>query len=644
MRHPFHLHLPRPGPGPGPAKATPPPDPSDGPGRLGNMLAPDEFDDTWGDHARFDGTCATVMRLDRYPDSAYPGWLEAATTQQEDIDIVVHVEPMETTVAEGHLMRDQGRLEGARYHEEDKGGAVADTNRTRVIERISRLRQRLARDERVFAVTTYIVHYARTRGLLEERVSAMEKALGRCHAGTTRLLLDVARGLRCTFPSAEVRGDYGEPLSGESVMTLALFGTPSFTMEDGYWLGINRCDGSFVIHDPFGRRPDGRRVFENFNGIIGAKSGGGKTQTIKTFTFRALELDIDIVQLDFESEYEWMAREIGGQIIRLSPSSPHSINPLDIPHGTGDRADLTEKDDIAGDTRDAFANHIQTVQSFLDILLGEERDGRPIGLTKTEQSMLDDALIATYEEFGITADPATHDKRRDEMPVMADLRLTLERLYPGCDLAVRMKRFATGGLVGLFGSHTTVDETVGYTVIGLRDLHKDFWPAAMSLVSTWVWGLAYRDRTRNRLFIADEMQKLSRHPAGSAIIMSFAEGGRKYGYGIVGATQDIAALAGTEAGRSLLVNASWKLLMKQEPAGANALVEEDIISAEQGGYLEGCDQGQGVFIAQDPAVRQYQQVVPIYIQPSNHMQPYLSSDHADVGVAEHARAAHPVGA
>jgi len=613
--------------------------PAEGPGRLGNMLAPDEFDDTPGDHARFDGACAAVMRLDRYPDSAYPGWFEAATTQQEDIDIVVYVAPMETDIAEGHLMRDQGRLEGARYHDEDKGGAVANTGRNRVIERISRLRQRLARDERVFTVTTYIVHYARTRGLLEERVAAMEKALGRCHAGTTRLLLDTARGLRCTFPSAQVHGDYGEPLSGESVMTLALFGTPSFTMEDGYWLGINRCDGSFIVHHPFARRPDGRRVFENFNGIIGAKSGGGKTQTIKTFTFRALELDIDIVQLDFENEYERMARAIGGQIIRLSAASPHRINPLDIPHGSGSRDDRTAQDDVAGDARDAFANHIQTVQSFLAVLLGDEKDGRPVGLTKTEESMLDDALIAMYKEFDIDEDPATHDKRPGQMPVLADLKRTLERLYPGCDLAVRLKRFATGGLKGLFGSHTSVDENNGYTVIGLRDLHRDYWPAAMSLVSSWVWGLAYRDRTRNRLFIADEMQKLSRHPAGSAIIMAFAEGGRKYGYGIVGASQDIAALAKTDAGRSLLVNGSWKLLMKQEPAGANALVEEDIISAEQGVYLEGCDQGQGLFIAQDPQVRQYQQVVPIYVQPSNHMQPYLSSDHADVGAAEQARAA-----
>jgi type IV secretory pathway VirB4 component len=82
--------------------------------------------------------------------------------------------------------------------------------------------------------------------------------------------------------------------------------------------------GSLIILDPFSAE------LENANAVVFAQSGAGKSYACKVQALRSLACGIAVAIVDPEDEYRRLCQMVGGQFVRLSPSSTQRLNPFDL--------------------------------------------------------------------------------------------------------------------------------------------------------------------------------------------------------------------------------------------------------------------------------------------------------------------------
>jgi len=154
---------------------------------------------------------------------------------------------------------------------------------------------------------------------------------------------------------------------------------------------------------------------ENANMVVFAKSGAGKSFTVKLEALRSMMIGSDVLIIDPENEYQKLSDAVGGSYIRLSLNSDTRINPFDLPRVI----DSEEADD-------ALRANLVTLHGLLRLMLGGSQvtaAGQTMSaLTPAEEADLDQALIDTYARAGITSDPLTHNSLP---PTISDLYDTL---------------------------------------------------------------------------------------------------------------------------------------------------------------------------------------------------------------------------
>ena len=149
------------------------------------------------------------------------------------------------------------------------------------------------------------------------------------------------------------------------------------TSNQGILYGINRHNASLVLFDRF--------TMENYNSVIFAKSGSGKSFTTKLEILRSLMFDIDVIVIDPEREYEFLAEATGGRYFNISLTSEHHINPFDLP--------IPREDESPSDV---LRSNIISLVGLFRLMLG--------GLTPEEDSIVDRAISETYALKDITPD------------------------------------------------------------------------------------------------------------------------------------------------------------------------------------------------------------------------------------------------
>src|SRR5690606_15713818 len=277
--------------------------------------------------------------------------------------------------------------------------------------------------------------------------------------------------------------------------------------------GENVHNHSLVTFDPFGAE------HENANKVVFAKSGAGKSYACKVEALRALLLGIDYLVIDPEDEYGRICEAVGGQMVRLSGTSAHHINPFDLPTAADDEG------------RDPLAERVLALQGLLGVMLADP--GRPLG--QVERGVLDAALYETYRQAGITEAPATH---RQPAPLLRDLLAVLRASGEPHGLADRLARYVDGSLGHVFSERTTASLDAPFVVFNVRDLEEELRPVAMYLIADHVWREVTRD-PRPRMLLIDEAWTLMRHAEGARFLAQMARRARKRWLGVTTVTQDV---------------------------------------------------------------------------------------------------------
>ncbi|MDQ6673827.1 MAG: hypothetical protein M3069_24315 [Chloroflexota bacterium] len=551
---------------------------------LADLIAPSGCE-IRADHLRLDGSYARVLVVTSYPRLVSPGWLSLLVETDLPIEASLYVQPLASAEMVRILGIQIARLQSSRLAAL-RGERIADPEREIALEDAERLRERLQRgEERLFAVSLYVLLRAKSVRELDEHTRRVEEQLDALLAHSRRALWEQERGFRSCLPEARDQLMVSRNLDTSALAATLPFVGPSLAMESGMLVGLARTGQTPVLLDPFDRSLD------NANLVVVAPAGAGKSFFCKLLMLRQLINGTDCIAIDPENEYSRVAEASGGQVIRLAASSAHRINPFDLPpppsdvSGSGDR----------GQEEDPLAERVAALLGLLEVMVCGGTDRPASSLNPHERSVLDRAIYRTYAEAGITSDAATHGR---PSPLLGDLHAVLGEM-PGevaASLAVRLERYIEGSLsAGLFAGPTNVDLDQHLVVFNIQQLEDELRPLAIHLIAGWVWTRVRGDR-RPRLLVIDEAWSLLRFAEGGAFVAAMARRARKYYLGLVTITQQVADLSGDGHGQTILSNAAQVLLLKQKADTIDAATVRFRLTAEERQLLLGADRGEGLLL------------------------------------------------
>lgn len=517
-----------------------------------------------------------------YPRQVYTGWLGGLVNLDEIMDLAMYVYPVESQIVLKNLRKKVGQLEAGIQIDAEKG-RVRDPQKQAEILDAEEIRDKLqVGEERFFRFGLYFTVYGSSLDELEFVSHKVESMLGQQLVSTKPASAQQEQGLNSTIPQFTDQLQIRRNMNTGAISTSFPFTSADLTQENGILYGINMHNSGLVIFDRFS--------LENSNSVVFAKSGAGKSFTVKLEALRQLMFGTEIVIIDPENEYQRMCEAVGGSYIKLSLNSPTRINPFDLPK-------VIDSDEADS----ALRSNLITLHGLLRLMMGgaqaqiasQGAATAPV-LTPSEEADLDAALIDTYEKAGITNDPLTHNS---PPPTIADLYDTLLHSGgSGPQLAQRLRKYTSGTFAGVFSQQSNTDINNPMVVFNVRDLEDELRPVAMYIVLNYIWNKTKADQKR-RLLLIDEAWQLMKYEDSASFMFSIAKRARKYNLGVTTITQDVEDFMGSRMGRAIVANSSMQILLKQSPSAVDVLADVFKLTSEEKKRLSQFPVGQGLFFA-----------------------------------------------
>jgi len=517
-----------------------------------------------------------------YPRQLFTGWMSTMVNLDEVMDVSMFVYPVESQVILENLRKKVTQLEAGIQIDNEKG-RIRDPGKQAAIQDAEEMRDKLqVGEERFFRFGLYFTIYASGQEELDFVAHKVESLLGQQLVYSKPATSQQEQGLNSTVPQFVDQFQIRRNMSTGAISTSFPFTSADLSQDNGILYGINMHNSGLVIFDRFS--------LENGNSVVFAKSGAGKSFTVKLEALRSMMLGTEIFIIDPENEYERMCDAVGGAYVRLSLSSATRINPFDLPQVV----DTEEADN-------ALRSNLITLHGLLRLMMGGAQAQMVGGnammapaLSPVEESDLDAALIETYAKAGITNDPLTHTGLP---PTIADLYDTLLHMGgTGPQLAQRLRKYTTGTFAGIFSQQSNIDINNPLVVFNIRDLEDELRPVAMYIVLNYIWNKTKSDQKR-RMLIVDEAWQLMKYEDSANFLFSLAKRARKYNLGITTITQDVEDFMGSRMGRAVVANASMQFLLKQSASAVDVLSDVFKLTSEEKKRLSQFPVGQGLFFA-----------------------------------------------
>ncbi|MBI2196150.1 ATP-binding protein [Candidatus Daviesbacteria bacterium] len=532
---------------------------------LEDVLAPAETEVDFS-YLRVDSRYFRTYFVSNYPRFVEPNWLEPLISFDHSLLVSMFIYPSQSQGVLDELKRKVAEMEATIQTDLERGRAI-DPAVEVALEDAKSLQDQLVRGvERFFQFSLYISVPAGSLEELQNTSKLVESTLASLSITAKQVSLQMEDGFKSSLPQGTDYLNLTHNMDTTSLATTFPFASSELTENEGIMYGINEHNDSLILFDRFS--------LENYNSVIFAKAGAGKSFLVKLEALRSLMFGTEIIVIDPEQEYLSLSQAVGGEYINFSASSPVKINPFDM------SAEI-----IPGENE--LGRKILSLTSFLRIVLG--------ALSAQEAAILDRALKQTYQLKGITDDPKTQNK---EAPLMEDLYKVLIGMEeaPAMELAARLERFIKGSLTGIFSAQSNIDLSNSFTVFSVRDLPDQLRPLAIHMILDYVW-TKIRGKLKKRLLIVDEAWYLMRNQDSADFLVDIAKRARKYYLGLTTITQDVEDFLGSERGKEIISNSSIQILLKQAPASIDLLAEVFNLSEGEQRLLMSEGIGEGIFFA-----------------------------------------------
>ena len=533
------------------------------------FIAPRGLDLSHYNYIVMDGRyyCFLYIKGNGYPSTVRGGWMSSLINAGEGIDIDVHLsrENRSKTIDKvaQRIRLNRTKLKGMQDTSTDY------EELTNSIQAGYYIKNGIANhNEDLFYMSVFVTISAKTYDELLWRKQQMIDMLKSMDMYLSDCRFQQEDALRSVMPFLQISPKL-QKKTQRNVLTSGAASTymfTSFEMSDdsGVLLGVNRHNNSLCIVDLFNTK-----INKNANLTMCGTSGAGKTFTLQLFALRMRMRGIQcyIIAPIKGHEFKRACSKIGGEFIKIAPGSPHCINVMEIRHTISPEMELIDEVDY-NDMDSMLARKIQQLMIFFSLLIPD--------MTNEEEQMLDEALIKTYNEFGIThdnnslyADATCFPPKLKKMPILGDLHKHLLENTMTTRIAAIVSRFVTGSAQS-FNRQTNVDLTNKYIVLDLSELKGKLLPVGMMIALDYVWDNIKADRTKKKAIMIDEIWQLigaSSNKLAAEFCLEIFKVIRGYGGAAIAATQDLSdffSLDDGKYGRAIINNSKNKIILNLE--------------------------------------------------------------------------------
>ncbi len=501
-----------------------------------------------------------------YPRFLTDSWLSPIINLDKIFDVSIHITPLET----GKIMKDFQRKVAeveSQMIQRDQAGMVRDPSLDVAYEDLEDLRDDLIQaSEKMFEVGLYISIYGTTeeeirkteneiKGILDSKLIYMKPALFQQEEGFKTVLPILTDELKIVHK-----------LNTSPLSSFFPFVSFDLSSTNGILYGLNRHNGSLILFDRFS--------LENYNSIIFAKSGSGKSYTTKLEILRSLMFDTEVIIIDPEREYEYLAESVGGRYFNISLTSEHHINPFELPTPGEDES-----------PSEVLRSNIINLVGLFRVMLS--------GLSPEEDAIIDRAISETYALKDITGDT---DFTTLEPPLLSDFETVLSGMEGTESILAKLSKYTTGSWSGFLNQASNVDIEKKLVCFSIRDMEDDLKPVAMYMITHYIWN-AIRKNIRRRILVVDEAWIMMRNDDTASFLFGLAKRGRKYFLGLTTITQDVGDFLLSPYGLPIITNSSIQLLLKQSPSSIDQVQKTFNLTDEEKFMLLESGVGEGIFFA-----------------------------------------------
>ncbi len=510
--------------------------------------------------------CARTLFVYTYPRYLHTDWFSPVINMDAVFDIGMFIYPQDSSMVLKNLTKKSAKLSSSIAMERERG-MVRNPMLETAYQDVEALRDGLQQGtERLFKCGLYITIYGDSLTALDKNTRRIEVILGARLIYTKHAIFQSEQGFNSTLPLANDELFIVNNLNTNPLATNFPFISYELSSNEGILYGINRHNNSLVLFDRFS--------LENANTVVFGKSGAGKSYAIKLEILRSLMLGADVLVVDPENEYKYLASAVGGAFLEISLTSSYRINPFDL--------SLVSREENPGDIlKEAVIN----LKGLMRLILGS--------VSPEEDSLLDEALLQTYASKGISPEVSWEGK---EMPTMQDFERILQSMVGAENLVRILGKFTRGTYAGVFNEPTNISLDRQFVVFSIRDLEDELRPIGMYVVLNYIWNIV-RAELKKRILVVDEAWWLMEHEDSGQFLFSIAKRARKYYLGLTTISQDVNDFLSTRHGQAIVTNSSLQLLLRQSPAAIDLVASVFHLTQEEKYLLLASDVGEGIFFA-----------------------------------------------
>jgi len=512
------------------------------------------------------GRLSRIFYAVSYPRYLNDGWLEPVLNLEREMDVSIIIHPVDTADTLKKFQKKVAEVQSQINSRANKG-QVRDPQLDAAYRNLEDLRDKLQQaEERLFDVGLYVALYGETEADLNKAETELKGILDARLVYIKPALFQQEQGFRSVIPVNRDELLVHSKFNSSPLSSFFPFTSFDLTSDDGILYGINRHNSSLILFDRFS--------LANYNSVTFATSGAGKSYAVKLEILRSMMFGTEVIVIDPEREYEYLAEATGGRFFNISLSSDHHINPFDLPKPLEDE-----------DPEDVLRSHIIELAGLFKLMLGD--------ITPEEDAIIDQALRETYALKDITGGS---DYSELEPPLMSDFEMVLAGMEGSGSIIGRLQKFTSGTWAGFMNQPTNVDINQKFVVFSLRDMEEQLKPIAMYIVTHHIWN-AVRRQLKKRLLVIDEAWWMLQQESTAEFLYSVAKRGRKYYLGLATLTQDVDDFLRSPYGVPMITNSSIQLLMKQSPTAVETLQGVFNLTDEEKYLLLESGVGEGIFFA-----------------------------------------------
>ena len=429
------------------------------------------------------------------------------------------------------------------------------------------LRDLQSRNERMFLVTFLLVNMADSKRKLDNDITRASSVAQKYNCQLTRLDFQQEQGFVSALPLGVNQIKIQRGLTTSALAIMMPFTTQEIFQDgDALYYGLNATSGNMILAD--------RKQNKTPNGLILGTPGSGKSFSAKRSILNVFLITRDdIIICDPEAEYFPLVHRLHGQVIKISPTSRHHVNPMDI------NLNYSEDDN-------PLALKSDFILSFCELAAG----GRN-GLEPVEKTLIDRAVRSVYRPY--IADP-----KPENMPILEDLYNEIKRQpEPEAQRVAAALELYVHGSLNVFNHRTNVDINNRLVCFDIKELGKQLKNLGMLVIQDQVWNRVSQNRDigKSTWYFVDEFHLMLRGEVGAWSVEIWKRF-RKWGGIPTGITQNVKDLLASPEIENIFENSDFIYLLNQASGDRRILCEQLNISSKQAGHISKSAPGEGLIV------------------------------------------------